>query len=289
MQILLVIGLLLLERLRFDLPVRRWWARVAPRPAFALAGAVPVPMALTGFDLRRLVPRVLTVLVALLMGRAFLADRPAHAYSGVNQTVGDYWAFIGLFVLILVATVGGRDRDQEVLAAVPAGGRSRIAGWALTLSLAALLAYGLAAVRLRSNAGGSYDALLPNAWELAQVPLLILGGGLLGLLVARLLPVWAAVPLVTVAAVMWTGAVGSQERWAVLAPMYEWVEYNERDSAAAALLPGSFAWHNAYLAGLCGLGLVAALLREPGRRLALVIAGVALTGATVAAAVLALP
>jgi len=289
MEILVIVGLLLLERLRVDLPLRRWWARVAPRPTFAVAGAVPVPIALAGFDVRRLLPRVLTVLAALLMLRLVLAGRPTDAYSGVNETVGFYWALVGLGVLIVVATVGGRDRDQELLAAAPADGRTRVRGWAVTLLLAALTIYAFSAWRLARVSGGSYDALLPNAWELAQVPLMVLGGGLLGLLVARLLPVWAAVPVATVAAIMWTGGFGTEDGLAVLAPMYEWVKYNDSDSGATALIPGSFAWHNAYLAGLCGLGLVAALLREPGRRLALVVTGAVLTGATIAAAVLALP
>jgi hypothetical protein len=289
MEILLIVGLLLLERLRVDLPVRRWCARHVPRPAFGLGLTVPVPVALAGFDVRRLVPRVLTALVALLMLRAVLADRPRDAYDGVNQTIGFYWAFTGLLVLVLVASVGGRDRDHEALAALPAGGRSRVAGWTVTLLLASLVLYGWAAVRWSQVSGGGYDALLPNAWELAQVPLMVLGGGLLGLLVARLLPVWAAVPVATVGAIVWTGAVSGTRDWVMLAPVYEWVRYDERNEAAALLQSGSFAWHNAFLLGLCGLGLVAALLREHGRRRGLFVAGVALTGATVAAAVLALP
>lgn len=289
MEILLVVGLLLLERLRFDLPVRRWCARFFPRPAFGPAWNVPVPVALAGFDVRRLLPRLITVLAAVLLLRTALAGRPSTAYDGVNQTVGFYWAITGLFVLILVATVGGRDRDNEALAALPVGGRPRVAGWAVTLLLAAAVVYGLAGLRLRQVGGASYDALLPNAWELAQAPLMILGGGLLGLLVARLLPVWAAVPVATVGAIFWTGAVGATRDWVVLAPMYEWVKYDERNAAAAVLHPGSFGWHNAFLLGLCGLGLVAALLRERGPRRALIAGGVVLTAATVAAALLALP
>lgn len=289
MEILLIAGLLMLERLRLDLPVRRWSARLLPRPAFGPAWNVPVPVALAGFDVRRLLPRLITVLAAVVLLRSALAARPSTAYDGVNQTVGFYWAMTGLFVLILVATVGGRDRDHEALAALPAGGRTRVVGWTVTLLLASLVVYGLAGLRRWRVGGAGYDALLPNTWELAQVPLMILGGGLLGLLVARLLPVWAAVPVATVGAIVWTGALGATRDWVMLAPMYEWVKYDERNAAAAVLHPGSFGWHNAFLLGLCGLGLVAALLREPGPRRALFVSGVVLTGATVAAALLALP
>lgn len=289
MEILLIVGLLLIERLRLDLPVRRWWARAVPRPAFALAGSVPVPVALAGFDVRRLVPRVLTVLALALLLRMVTADAPNEAYDGVNQSIGFYWAFLGLAVLVLSATVGGRDRGEESLAALPVGPRPRVCGLALTLVLAALAVYGLAGARLLELRGRSYDALLPGPWELAQPALMVLGGGLLGLLVARLLPVWAAVPVAAVGAIMWTGAVGETARWVMLAPVVEWVQYDEGNSAARLLQPGSLAWHNGYLLGLCGLGVVAALLRESGPRRSLLIAGVVLTCATVAAAVLALP
>ena len=73
----------------------------------------------------------------------------------------------------------------------------------------------------------------------------------------------------------------------MLAPVGEWVEY--REDGQVLVEPGSFGWHNAYLLGLCGLGVVASLLREAGRRLALVTAGVGVLAGTVAAGLLALP
>ncbi len=289
MEVLLVIGLLMLERLRLDLYVRAWWARVGPELDAESGMRVPVPLALAGFDVRRLVPRLLTVLLAYVLARALLAAPPAYTYDGVNKTIGLYWTFVGLFVLVLVASVGGRDRDDEGLAALPSGPRTRVVGTAVTLGLAAVLVYALATIRLHQVDDKGYAYLLPGPWELAQPALLVLGGGMLGLLVARLLPVWAAVPVAAVGAILWTGAVGSKEHWAMLAPLVEWVKYDEHHQGATALLPGSLAWHNAYLLGLCGLGLIAALLREPGRRRGLVVTGVLVTGGTVAAALLALP
>jgi hypothetical protein len=289
MEIVLIIALLAAERLRLDLPLRRWVARLLPRPAFAGHRTVPVPLALAGFDVRRLGPRLITVLVALLIARALLSGRPQHAETGVNQSVGFYWAMLGLVVLLLVATVGGRDRAQEVLAALPSEGRTRVRGWVVTLLLVALVVYALSALRLSRLTGGSYDALLPDAWELAQPALMVLGGGLFGLLLARLLPIWLAAPVAVVVVVAWVGILGSSDSWPMLAPLVEWVQYDEGNPGTRVLEPGSFAWHNAYLAGLCGLGVVAAMLREPGSRRGLVLAGSALTAATVTAAVLALP
>jgi len=287
MEILIVAALLLAEWRRPDLYVRRWWARFMPRPALGFVHRVPAPIALAGFDLRRLAPRLLTVLVALVVWRALLSGRPAGAFNGVNQTIGFYWAMLGLLVLALSAAVGGRDREHEVLAALPVGPRVRIRGFALTLLLAAAVVYVLAVVRWQHNHGGSYDALLPGPWELAQPSLLVLGGGLFGLLIARLLPVWAAVPVAVVTAVMWTGAIPSSSDWVMLAPLIEWVAYVEGNEETTALVSGSLAWHNAYLAGLCVLGFVAAHLRESGPRRGLCVVGVAAAAGTVTAAVLA--
>ena len=286
MEILVIAALLLAEWRRPDLYVRRWWTRVMPQSSMGIVGRVPAPAALAGFDLRRLAPRFLTVLVALVMWRALSTDRPVQAYDGVNQTIGLYWAMLGLLVLALTASVGGRDREHEVLAALPVSPRVRLRGFTVTLLLASLAVYGLAAVRWNLNHGGSYDALLPDPWELAQPSLLVLGGGLFGLLMARLLPVWAAVPVAVVTTVMWTGVLTGSTEWAMLAPLVEWVAYVDGDEEATALVSGSLAWHNAYLAGLCVLGVVAAHLRESGPRRGLLVLGGAATAATVTAAVL---
>lgn len=287
MEILVIAALLLAEWRRPDLYVRRWWTRVMPQPALGFVGRVPAPVALAGFDVRRLAPRFITLLVALVLWRSLSSGRPSDAYTGVNQTIGFYWAMLGLLVLALTGSVGGRDREHEVLAALPVSPRARLRGFTVTLLLAALAVYALSVVRWQHNHGGSYDALLPGPWELAQPSLLVLGGGLFGLLMARLMPVWAAVPVAVVATVMWTGILTNTANWAMLAPLIEWVAYDEDNKHATALVSGSMAWHNAFLAGLCVLGVVAAQLREDGPRRGLFLVGVAATAATVAAAVLA--
>lgn len=287
MEILVLVALLAGEWRRPDLAVRRWWIRVIPQPTMGFVGRVPAPAALAGFDLRRLAPRLITVLAALVLWRALSANRPANAYDGVNQNIGFYWAMLGLLVLALSATVGGRDREHEVLASLPVSPRVRLRGFTVTLLIAALAVYVLVTVQRMNLRGGTYDALLPGPWELAQPSLMLLGGGLFGLLIARLLPVWAAVPVAVVTAVMWTGVLTGSENWAMLAPLIEWVQYNEDNPQSTALVSGSLAWHNAYLSGLCLLGVIAAQLREPGPRRGLLVAGVATAAATATAAVLA--
>lgn len=287
MEIAALVLLVLAERARPDLYIRRWWARLrVPRPALPLK--VPVPVALAGLDARRLALRLTMVGVLYLVIRLFPTRFDPGAYDGVNHLIGFYFAIVGLIVMAVVASVGGRDRGQELLGALPAAGRSRVSGWTLLLVGAAIVEYGLLLVLRYAPEAPLYEPLLPNAWELAQGPLMLLGGGLLGLLGARLMPAWVATPVCVVLAIMWVGALaGSVESIRMLAPVYEWIQYREDNQVLVE--PGSFGWHNAYLLGLCGLGLIAALLREPGRRRALVVTGAGVLAATAVAGALALP
>jgi hypothetical protein len=284
----LVLGVLF-ERLRPDLAVRRWWGR----PGFAAPGgglAVPVPVALAGVDARRLLLRPTILFVGYVLWRTLASPLPHGTYDGINSMIGFAWAFAGLVVLVVVASIAGRDRGEEIVAATPGGERAPVSSWVVLLVGAAVLEYALVALhRWGHEAPLTYAALMPNAWELAQPSLMLLGGGLLGLVAGRLLPGWVAAPLAAVAAIAWIGVLsGTFSSTTMLAPVIEWVEYHEH-SSAVTFEPGSFAWHNAYLLGLCGLGAVAALLTTPGRRRPLLVVGTLIGVGTVVAGALALP
>ena len=288
MEVGLVVLFAFLERNRPDLRLRRAWARL-PFPRPSLAAGVPVPLALAGLDLRRWAVRLTTVLLAYLLWRGFAPALPVgNPYDGVNALTGFALAFTGLGVLAILAATSGRDRGEELIAALPAGPRSRVLGWVVLLAILALVEYAVLAVLRFGRDEPPYAALLPDAWELTQGPLMLFGGGLLGLLFARLLPAWVAAPVCVVLATFWVGILSSSG-WGttMLAPMLGWIQY--REDSMVIVEPGSFAWHNAYLLGLCGLAIVAALLREPGRRGLLLLAGTAALVATVVAGALALP
>ena len=88
--------------------------------------------------------------------------------------------------------------------------------------------------------------------------------------------------------VVWVGTfAGPVTSTRMVTPMYEWIQY--REDALIIVEPGSFAWHNAYLLGLCGLGLLTALLREPGPRRGLLVSAVGILAATAVAGAMALP
>lgn len=287
MEIAAFVALVLLERLRPDLYVRQAWAALnLPRTALPLR--VPVPVALAGLDLRRLVLRLSAVLVAYALWRTYAPELSTDPYEGLNHLVGFVPALLGLGVLAVVASVAGRDRSQELLGALPATSRSRVWGWGVLLSGAALAEYALLASIRYGRDEPTYTALMPGAWHLAAGPLMLLGGGLLGLVVARLLSVWAAAPLAVVLGIAGVvlfsrDAAGTQ----MLSFAVEWIQYHE--DGRVVVEPGSLGWHNAYLLGLCALGLVAALLREPGRRRGLLAAGVVALAGTALAGALALP
>jgi hypothetical protein len=287
MEIAALILLILAERARPDLYVRRWWAGLGlPRPALPVR--VPVPVALAGVEARRLVFRVTSLGVLLIVARLFPPTFVRSPYDGVNALVGFRWAVFGLVVLALVAATSGRDRGQELLDALPRGGRSRVLSWSVLLIGAAVVEYGLLLVLRYGPASPPYVALLPNAWELAQGPLMLVGGGLLGLLGARFMPSWVATPVCVVLSVVWVGSfTGPVTSTRMVTPLVEWIQYHE--DARIIVEPGSFAWHNAYLLGLCGLGLLAALLREPGPRRGLLSGGAGIVAATALAGALALP
>ncbi|HUR13569.1 MAG TPA: hypothetical protein VM097_03645 [Mycobacteriales bacterium] len=282
----LVLGVLF-ERARPDLRVRRWWARHGWTPPGTRL-AVPVPVALAGVDARRLLLRPTTLFVAYVLWRLVTDRLPRGAYDGVNSTVGFAWAFVGVLAIVLVASLAGRDRGEEIVGVTPRGERAPVSSWIVLLLCAGLLEYGLAAVRRWGHsAPESYAALMPDAWELAQVPLMLIGGGLLGLIAARLVPAWVAAPLTMILGITWVGVFSANLDLAMLAPVIDWIEYHE--DGRVVVEPGSFGWHNAYLLGLCGLGAVAALMTTPGRRRPLLLAGTAFGVGTVVAGVLALP
>jgi hypothetical protein len=118
------------------------------------------------------------------------------------------------------------------------------------------------------------DVIYPRtALEYLQLPALVVGAGLLGVAVARWLPLPAALPLVAI--VLWLGTIGMTEMsdtdlvrgrsWFALWPV--WLD------GTAGMLPrqplGQEMWHLTYLLGLGALAGIAALLRTDGPRRAL--------------------
>jgi len=141
---------------------------------------------------------------------------------------------------------------------------------------------------------GDYPATDVIAALLAMGPVAALGGPLLGVAVARWAPFRGSALLGVVILVVATAMTGSDEpggrerlvsAWPIL--MDEHVVHGEVVSTTfvAVIEP---IWALGWVLCLCGLAVVAALLRDPGHRRQLLVAGGALTVAAAACFVLAL-
>jgi hypothetical protein len=183
-----------------------------------------------------------------------------------------------------VAAATFRRQVREALDTTPVDARQRTIGAILGLLRGPVLV-GVAAMVLMSvisaasspPAGGSAKSFAaPGLLEHLQVPVLVLGAGLLGIAVARWLPVPGALPLVVLT--LWFGTSGlyapADANGLVHAPTWfaPWVVWAVENTGAVLRQPlAQEMWHLVYLLGLSVLAGVAALLRTPGRRRGLLV------------------
>lgn len=228
------------------------------------------PWVLGWTEARRLVvhPAYLAgvALVVPVMGVRAVTDVTLPSARAVFEfTVGAQLVWYGLVSLLaagMAASLARRSHAEEVLQAQPASTGARAAAHCLAVLL------GPAAVSVLVTAGmwsfergqeqpfGSFSGT-----ELVQVPFVVLGGGLLGVLAARWLPWRGGLLVALVATVVVTGWVLGQGRYGWLAP---WTAaqpvLDDPDFTA-----GSQGWHAAYLAGLCLLAGLAVCIADVRR------------------------
>jgi hypothetical protein len=177
---------------------------------------------------------------------------PLEAFEGVGSMLGFYPGVFAILAANLVATRDLRAGSQDLLAPVPARPAERVAA----LSLAAIAPALVAAVLVVAlDAYFLFDNRLaeaPTLWHLAQGPVAVLGGSLLGIM-----------------------------QWG------EWGPYN--GDLWVGFLPGSPAGHIVYLAGLCGMAASAAQFRVTRRRPTVVVLGLLSLAVATAGGILQLP
>ncbi|MEU8616114.1 hypothetical protein AB0C29_49845 [Actinoplanes sp. NPDC048791] len=178
-----------------------------------------------------------------------------------------------------VAAATFRRQVREPLDAAPVDARQRTVGTMLGLlrgpvlvGVAAMVVMSVVAPLTEPTAGdpanGSYGR---GVLEHLQVPVLVLGAGLLGIALARWVPVPGALPLVVLTLWFGTGAIyaAADAGGAVHAPTWfaPWIMWAAENAGPARDQPlGQEMWHLAYLLGLSLLAGAAALLRTPGNR-----------------------
>ena len=261
----------------------------APRVLVRTSG-VPVWVALGVTEIRRLVlhPVLLGGLALLAVTAGMERDLgPRPAYSMITSA-GIF--FIGPFTFFAANLLASRDRrhgSEEWLSSLPAPRKARTAAAQVACAGQAAFAAVLLTVVFASFSAAGMLLRDPPLLEMATVPLSVLGAGLLGVMVGR----WARFPgaalLVMVGLVV--VHIALPDRVMLLGSYVEFARWGETTNEWAGVIGGSRAWHVVYLAGLCAMAAIGALLHDARRKLPLFLLGVAVTGVTALAAWAQLP
>ena len=176
-----------------------------------------------------------------------------------------YFGIFAFFAANLVASRERRAHSDELLAPVPTSDQRRtVAMLAATVAPAAVIAVLVTGAHVLQLAAHRYQ-VAPGVWHIGQAPVCVLGAGLLGVAVARWLPVRGASFVVMVALIVWNVWASNQTTdYHPLGLYVDWPVWG-LGSGWAGLYPGSPAWHVAYLLALCGLAAVAAMIPGAGR------------------------
>ena len=232
-----------------------------------------------------LVPAIVVVTTAV---DAASAGRTAgYWYGTIFTAVAFFGPIIVLFPANLVASSARRSRAEEMLNATPTTDTRRT--WATSLGvalpLAATGAIGAGAMALIDSANNIPPEDILTAGELAQLPFVLAGAGLLGVLAARWLP-FAGGALITFVAATLGGVVVFGRFDSGIWWMW-WT--TETTLADRPPVPGEPWLHVAYLFGLCTCAAVAAVYRDRTQWTRLALVGVPVVAATLALGWLQLP
>ena len=256
-----------------------------PRP-------LPVPLVLGLQEGRRIVRHpiavlggLLTVVLVLIVGD----NGPRDAFEVPLIGPNFYYGVFVYFAANLVASRDRRSHSGELLATTTVPATGRVAGLCIgALVPAALCAVFVYAVHAMALARGLYVEA-PTVWHLTQAPLTVLGGALLGIMVARLSSVPGTALVVMVAMVatdVWlTNTSPNAELFGTFRTWAVWTTDNSWEGTYA----GSPFWHDVYLLCLCAMAAAGAFLREARSTWRVLWIGAGCTGAAVVASLLQLP
>jgi hypothetical protein len=208
----------------------------------------------------------------MLLHPAFVIGLIGSAYSLWHFRGGDmqqYWMLLGeaattlgaltFLVGFLSASRMRRDDAEELYAALPVSPTTRTAGILLSLWAAAAAAAAMTAVAWLLVVGIDGRVLIeleplePGILEPAQVPLIVVAFGALGVCFGRWTPQTAAAPLLTLA--IGTGPIAWSIPWVLMGT----VPYLPRGHTWVVGSPG---WHLVFLTGVIAIAAALALLRD---------------------------
>jgi hypothetical protein len=233
-------------------------------------------VALIGREARRLArhpvlwPVPVVVIVTSALDGASDGRTAGYWYGTIFVDVAFFAPMFVLFAANLVASGARRSRAEEMLNVTPTTDMRRT--WAMSLGVALPLAgvgvVAAGAMALIDSVNDIPPKDLLAAGELAQLPFILAGAGLLGVLAARWLPFAGGVVIMFIAA-----TIGGLVVFGRFDAGVWWMWWStERTIGKGAPVPGEPWLHAAYLAGLCACATVAAVYRDrtQWRRLALV-------------------
>lgn len=204
-------------------------------------------------------PAMLVGIGWFVLGVGVDTSGPVSPYDRYTMPTATLVFLMGIptFVAVnMVATSGRRSGVDEWAAALPVPALHRTVGTLLAAFAPALLVVVLSVGYLALTPG---ETLIPVLWQhVAAQGAALLGAGLLGVAVARLLP-WPGLPLL-VAVGLVSANLGISGRWNYLGPYTEFVQFTSSDADIPARVPGSASWHLAYLLALGALAAAGALL-----------------------------
>ena len=252
----------------------------------------PVPLVLGLQEGVRIVRHPISVTGLSLLVVLSVVESGDHARDAFETIASAPTFFYGVFVYFAAHLVASRDRrshSRELLAATPVPPTGRVAGLCLAALVPAAVALGFVLVVHAISLTRGIYVEPPSVWHLAQSPLTVLGGALLGIMVARLTRVPGMALLVMI--VMFVANAWVNEHPATIRPLgtfMAWVVWAP-DGAWAGLHSGSAAWHVGYLAALCAMAATGAFLAEARRTWRVLLAGAGFTALAVVAGWAQLP
>ena len=233
-----------------------------------------------------LIPPIVVVTTSL--DGASAGRNASYWYGTVFVAAAFFAPLIVLFAANLVASSARRSRAEEMLSVTPTTDTRRTLAMCLGIALplagtGAIAAGAMALIDSRAT-NIQADELLTTG-ELAQLPFVLAGAGLLGVLGARWLPFTGGALITFVAATLGGTVVfgrfdsGIWWMWWSTSTTFEGVPP----------VPGDPWLHVAYLAGLCACATVAAVYRDRTQWIRLALVGGPILAATLAVGWLQLP
>ncbi len=245
---------------------------------------------------------LLAAYLTLILGVNFIAGGDENSGLTRRTALAEFTAYLALllwgpmtFVAThLVATSARRSGNERLLSAMPVDRRRRDLSLCLgVLSGPVVLGLALAGVSawLASGAEFTGDAA-DTSWswlDIAQVPAIVLGAGVLAIVMARWLPFPGSLPVGFVALILFTGWLMSSGGGRALRPWFApyviigWWSHGGWHTGASPV------WHPVYLLALSALGICVIALRQPERRTGWLAAGAVAVAAVITAGLLQLP